>query len=63
MVVYRPLYDAPVYKLGGHWDVRPLPMFMEKVEKDGKVMDRFTKITDPDTLAQLEQIKSEMYGE
>jgi hypothetical protein len=35
MVVYRPLYNN-----SGLW-VRPLSMFMESVERDGKVQPRF----------------------
>ena len=38
MVVYRSLYGA-----GDVW-VRPLCMFLETVEKDGKVFPRFTYI-------------------
>ena len=36
MVVYRPLYNDT-----GLW-VRPLSMFMEHVERDGKIQPRFT---------------------
>ena len=39
-VVYRALYGD-----GDLW-VRPLSMFFEKVERDGKVFDRFTYIGD-----------------
>ena len=39
-VVYRALYGD-----GDLW-VRPLSMFFEKVERDGKVLDRFTYIGD-----------------
>ena len=42
MVVYEALYDNPVGKI---W-VRPLKMFQEKVEKDGKLVDRFEYIGD-----------------
>lgn len=40
MVVYEALYNNDVSKI---W-VRPLKMFLEKVEKDGKVIDRFSFI-------------------
>ena len=40
MVVYEALYDNPVSKI---W-VRPLSMFLEKVEKDGKLVERFKYI-------------------
>ena len=39
-VVYEALYENKVSKL---W-VRPLKMFVEKVEKDGKLIDRFEYI-------------------
>lgn len=39
-VVYRALYGD-----GDLW-IRPLSMFLEKVERDGKLFDRFTYIGD-----------------
>lgn len=62
IVVYRPLYEASVYKAGKLFDLRPLEMFMEDVTKEGKTFPRFKKITDPSIIAQLEEIKSSMYG-
>jgi hypothetical protein len=38
LVVYTPLYGE-----GGLW-VRPLPMFLETVERDGELQPRFTYI-------------------
>ena len=38
LVVYESLYDNPLSKL---W-VRPLKMFVEKIELDGKKVPRFT---------------------
>lgn len=38
LVIYRPLYDSE-YELFA----RPLSMFTEKVEQDGKVVPRFDK--------------------
>ena len=61
MVVYMPLYQSSVYKAGKHWDARPFSMFMEKVLKDGVELDRFTKITDPKTIEELEKIRDVMY--
>lgn len=62
MVVYRPLYtSAPVYQIGKHWDVRPLAMFAETVEKNGVVMNRFTRIEDEEVVAKLKKIKTEIY--
>ena len=60
-VIYRPIYESSVYKLGAYLDARPLTMFMERVVKDGKEMDRFTKITDPATVSVLEKIRDKMY--
>ena len=37
LVIYEALYDNKVSKL---W-VRPLEMFLEKIEKDGKFVNRF----------------------
>lgn len=63
LAVYRPLYEAFVYKNGKMFDVRPLSMFMEEVTKDGKTFPRFARITDPGTIAALEAKRREMYGE
>jgi hypothetical protein len=62
MVVYRPLYEAMVYKMGKLFDLRPLEMWMGEVTKEGKTFPRFSKITDPETVSKLEAIKKEMYG-
>ncbi len=62
MQVYRPLYkDAYVYQNGKMFDLRPLGMAMEEVEVAGVKMARFRKITDSAVIAELEQIKKEMY--
>lgn len=62
MVVYQPLYStAAVYQEGKHWDVRPLAMFAETVEKNGVTMNRFTRITDETVLEKLNRIRNEMY--
>lgn len=61
--VYRPLYEAFVYKNGKMFDVRPLSMWMEDVTKEGKTFPRFQKITDPEVIFSLEKTRREMYGE
>ncbi len=43
MVIYIPLYVVPEHK-GPRYQLRPLGMFMEKVEHNGKTMPRFTYI-------------------
>ena len=61
LVVYRPLYEAFVYKMGKLYDIRPLKMFMEDIEKDGTRMKRFTPITDPDLIEKLKEQALKMY--
>jgi hypothetical protein len=64
MVVYRPLYpEAKVYREGKRWDVRPLAMFAENVTKGDRTFPRFKKVTDPATVAELQKIRREMWGE
>ena len=63
MMAYRPLYeDALVYKLGKLFDLRPLGMWMGDVELKGKVVKRFTRITDPAVIAELVARRIQMYG-
>ena len=63
MQVYRPLYDADVYKNGKMFYLRPLHMFNETVVWEEKTTLRFTKITDPAVVAELRSIKERMYQE
>lgn len=62
MVVYRPLYEAFVYTAGKLFDLRPLEMWMGTVEKEGKTIDRFTKVTDPARVQELKEIRDQMYS-
>ena len=43
MVVYKALYDSPEFGAHALW-VRPLSMFIENVEVEGKLMPRFKYI-------------------
>ena len=62
MVVYRPLYvEATVYKMGKLFDIRPLSMFLEKVNINSIEMERFQRITDPKIIEQLKEIKKQLY--
>lgn len=61
MVIYRPLYEASVYKAGKLCDLRPLDMWMGEVEHGGKTVRRFQKITDPAVLVELTAIRNRMY--
>lgn len=65
-VVYRPLYESSVYEVSKElgtpcFDNRPLEMWMEDIEKDGKKFPRFQKITDLDVIAELQKIRIKMY--
>lgn len=68
-VNYRPLYkDAAVYQASLKFGVpcvdnRPLEMWMGDVEKDGKSIPRFLKITDLGVIGQLVKIRDDMYPE
>ena len=66
-LIYRPLYEASVYKASRElgipcFDSRPLSMWMETVEKNGKSFPRFQKISDPLVIEKLAQIRKEMYS-
>ncbi len=60
-VIYRPIRESDYYEGGKYWAARPLEMFMENVEKDGKTLPRFQKITDEKVISELEKIRDEMY--
>ena len=62
-VVYRPIYESSVYLEGKFFDVRPLEMFMEDKEIEGKMVERFKKITDESAISELTKIAQKMYGE
>ncbi len=62
MQVYRPLYeDSYAYRNGGLFDLRPLRMFFEPAQRDGRAVSRFTRITDPGVIARLAEIKARLY--
>ena len=65
-VIYRPLYEASVYKASKElgvacFDARPLEMWMGEVEKGGATTSRFQKVVDPAALLELERVRGEMY--
>ena len=51
VVVYQAMYGDR-----GLW-VRPYDMFFGKVERDGKVMDRFAAISEEEALRSIENLK------
>lgn len=61
LVLYRPLYNN-VWHKPANYPVRPVDMFLEEVEVEGKKTLRFSPITDPELIAKLEARKKEMYG-
>ena len=63
MVVYRPLYEAFVYKNGKMFDLRPLDMWIGDVEKEGRTFPRFVRITDVEVISKLDSIRKGMYEE
>src|SRR5207248_10702958 len=64
MQVYRPLYEnSYAYRNGGLFDLRPLYMFHKPAIREGREVPRFTKITDPVVIAELQAIKTRMYGD
>lgn len=61
MQVYRPVYESSVYKAGRCFDLRPLEMFYQPAEWQGRQVERFTRITDEATLELLRARYREMY--
>lgn len=43
LVVYKALYESPEFGNNALW-VRPLPMFVENIKVEGKLMPRFKYI-------------------
>ncbi len=65
-LVYRPLYESREYRFSKYGGIpcfysRPLAMWMGEVEKDGQVVPRFQKITDPKVIRKLKRIRNKMY--
>lgn len=59
-VLYRPLYENEWLK-PANYCARPLEMFNESVEKDGKIIPRFELITDSDVISSLKEVSDRMY--
>lgn len=60
-VLYRPLYEND-WMAPADYQSRPLDMFIENVTVAAVDRPRFTRILDPKLIAELEVVKSEMYG-
>lgn len=55
LVVYLGLYDSP-HGYGAMW-VRPVPMFLETIERDGKTMRRFAPISNKEAMYELYKVE------
>jgi hypothetical protein len=55
--------NSYAYRNGGLFDLRPLYMFYEPANSRGRGVPRFAKITDPALIAELQAIKTRMYGD
>lgn len=63
MVVYRPLYtESNVYQAGKLFDIRPLSMWTNVIDKGKGPGLRFSQITDPELISKLTLVRDEMYG-
>lgn len=56
MVVYYPLYETGIAPATCF--VHPLELFIDEVEHQGKTVPHFIKITDPEIIAKLGEIKN-----
>jgi hypothetical protein len=54
LVVYKGLYEGP-HGYGAIW-IRPVPMFLETIERDGKTMRRFAPISDAEAIEELDKV-------
>jgi hypothetical protein len=60
-VLYRPLYKNEWLPPAEYFS-RPIEMFTDEVTKDGAAMNRFTQITNPEQILQLDAVRNELYG-
>lgn len=61
LVLYVPLYENDWFKPANH-QARPLELWFNDVEWEGKTMPRFVRITDPAIVEKLEAVKKNMYS-
>jgi tellurite methyltransferase len=59
-VIYRSLYVNDITP-ATHF-VRPIELFFDEVQYEGKTLPHFVKITDPEMIEKLKDIKEKMYG-
>ena len=61
-VLYIPLYENDWFK-PADYQSRPLDMFNENVTVNGKTVPRFQRITNPNMISKLNEIKERMYSD
>ncbi len=61
LVMYRPIYEGEHLDANANAYLRPREIFLEEVTKEGKTFPRFRKITDPAVIAELENLRDQMY--
>ncbi|MDB5254677.1 MAG: hypothetical protein JWL92_53 [Candidatus Nomurabacteria bacterium] len=59
MVVYYPLYKTDIAP--ANCFVRPIDLFFDEVEYEGKILPHFTKIIDSEIILKLTEIKNTLY--
>ena len=59
-ILYRPLYKSEWLE-PANFCCRPYDMFVGSLEVNGKIVQRFRRITDTEVIKKLEKIKEEMY--
>ncbi len=59
-VLYRPVYEND-WLYPAVYQSRPYDMFFETIEKDGKMIKRFTKVEDEEVIKQLKEVSERMY--
>lgn len=63
VVVYRPLFkDSLVYKTEKRFWIRPRSMFTETIEYNGRKVQRFQKISNPELVGLLTAVAKELYS-
>lgn len=63
-VLYRPLSkDAPVYKAGRGYDLKLLHEFLAPAKLDGRVVPRYTHISDLELIIMCKGLCKALYGQ
>lgn len=60
LVLYRPLYEND-WLAPAQCSARPLELFFNEVTYNNRTLSHFWKITNPDVVAKLEEMKKKLY--